>query len=100
MLAVRALSVPFFAAILAAALGIAWAPARADDAACQAVLQAIVKQAAVPVHQKVTIESAAAPGKPMQNEMIRRGGTLYMQAHGQWIARPYDPAKAADDARQ
>src|SRR6188768_935356 len=38
--------------------------ARADDAACQAVLQSVIKQAAVPVHQKITIESAAAPGKP------------------------------------
>ena len=64
------------------------------------MLQAVLKQAAVPVHQKVTIESAAAPGKPMQNEMIRLGDTLYMQARGQWMARPYDAAKAADDARQ
>ena len=77
-----------------------WAPARADDAACQAVLQAVLKQAAAPVHQKVTIESAAAPDKPMHNEMIRLGDTLYMQARGQWMARPYDAAKAADDARQ
>ncbi len=39
-------------------------------------------------------------GKPMQNEMIRVGDTLYMQVRGQWLARPYDAAKAADDARQ
>ena len=97
MIAARLLSA---AAAVVAVLGAAWAPARADDAACQAVLQAVLKQAAVPVHQKVTIESAAAPGKPMQNEMIRLGDTLYMQARGQWMARPYDAAKAADDARQ
>ena len=60
MIAPRLLSVPMF---VAAALGVTWAPAGADDAACQAVLQAAIKQAAVPVHQKVTIESAAAPGK-------------------------------------
>jgi hypothetical protein len=96
MIAARLLSVPVFAA----ALGISWAPARADDAACQAVLQAVLKQAAVPVHQKVTVESAAAPGKPMQNEMIRLGDTLYMLVGGRWMARPYDAAKAADDARQ
>ena len=96
MIAARLLSV----AVSAAVLAIVWLPARADDAACQAVLQAAIKQAAVPVHQKITVESAAAPGKPMQNEMIRLGDTLYMQARGQWMARPYDAAKAADDARQ
>lgn len=100
MIAARPLSVPVLAAALAAALGVMWPQARADDAACQAVLQAVIKQAAVPVHQKVTVESAAAPGKPMHNEMIRLGDTLYMQARGQWLARPYDAAKAADDARQ
>ena len=76
MIAPRLLSVPVF---VAAALGVTWAPAGADDAACQAVLQAAIKQAAVPVHQKITVESAAAPGKPMQSEMIRLGDTLYMQ---------------------
>ena len=64
------------------------------------MLQAVLKQTAAPVHQKVTIETAAAPDKPMHNEMIRLGDTLYMQARGQWMARPYDAAKAADDARQ
>ena len=97
MIARRLLSVPVSAA---ATFGILWAPAHADDAACQAVLQAVLKQTAAPVHQKVTIETAAAPDKPMQNEMIRLGDTLYMQSRGQWMARPYDAAKAADDARQ
>ena len=96
MIARRLLSVPLFATVLA----IMAAPGRADDAACQAVLQAVLKQTAAPVHQKVTIETAAAPDKPMHNEMIRLGDTLYMQARGQWMARPYDAAKAADDARQ
>jgi hypothetical protein len=96
MIAGRLLSLPVFTA----ALAVLWAPARGDDAACQAVLQAVLKQTAAPVHQKVTIESAAAPDKTMHNEMIRLGGTLYMQSRGQWMARPYDAAKAADDARQ
>ena len=96
MIAARLLSVPVF---LAASCAL-WASARADDAACQAVLQAVLKQTAVPVHQKVTIESAAAPGKPIQSEVIHVGDTLYMQVRGQWMARPYDAAKAADDARQ
>src|SRR5512139_993508 len=96
MIARRLLSVPISAAALAA-MG---PPAHADDATCQAVLQAVLKQTSAPVHQKVTIETAAAPDKPMHNEMIRLGDTLYMQARGQWMARPYDAAKAADDARQ
>lgn len=96
MIARRLVSVPLFATVLA----IMAAPGRADDAACQAVLQAVLKQTSAPVHQKVTIETAAAPDKPMHNEMIRLGDTLYMPARGQWMARPYDAAKAADDARQ
>jgi len=74
--------------------------ARADDAACQAVLQSVIKQAAVPVHQKITIESAAAPGKPIQSETIHLGDTLYMQIQGRWMTRPYDADRAAEDARQ
>ena len=74
--------------------------AHADDAACQAVLQSVIKQAAVPVHQKITIESAAAPGKPIQSETIHLGEMLYMQVQGRWMTRPYDAAKAAEDARQ
>jgi hypothetical protein len=97
MIASRLLSVPVF---VAAALGVTWTPAGADDAACQAVLQAAIKQAAVPVHQKITVESTAAPGKPMQSEMIRLGDTLYMQVGGRWTARHYDAAKSAGDARQ
>jgi hypothetical protein len=96
MIAARLLSV----AVFAVALDVIGAPARANDAACQAVLQAVLKQTAAPVHQKITIETAAAPDKPMHNEMIRLGDTLYMQARGQWMARPYDAAKAGDDARQ
>lgn len=87
-------------ALFVIACSVAGVGARADDAACQAVLQAVLKQTAAPVHQKVTIETAAAPDKPMQNEMIRLGDTLYMQMRGQWMARPYDAAKAAEDARQ
>ena len=75
--------------------------AKADDpSACQAVLEAVIKQTTVPVHQKITIESAAAPGKPIQSETIHVGDTLYMQVRGQWMARPYDARKAAEDARQ
>lgn len=75
MVAARLLAVP----VVAAALSSIGAGARADDAVCQAVLQAVLKKATVPVRQRVTIESAAAPGKPMQNEMVRVGDTLERQ---------------------
>ncbi len=86
--------------ILSAAVGLPASIARADDAACQAVLDAVVKQAGVPVRQVITIESAEAPGKPLRGEIIRLGDTLYMRAGSEWIAKPYDAQKAASDSRQ
>ncbi len=74
--------------------------ARADDAACQAVLAAIVKQTTVPVHQKITIESAALPGKPIESEAIHVDGMFYRQDRGHWTASPYDAAKAAENVRE
>ena len=85
---------------LGMALGMLGREAMADDAACQTVLDAVIKQATIPVHQKISIESAAMPGKTLQSEMIRIGDTLYMQIRGQWTSRPYDGRKAVDDARQ
>ena len=82
------------------ALCLSSADAQADAAACQTVLDAIVKQATVPVHQTISIESTAAPGKPILSEIIRTGDTVYMQIRGQWTSRPYDGQKAAQDARQ
>ena len=52
---------------LGTVLGAFGRDAAADDAACQTVLDAIIQQAAVPVHQKISIESTAAPGKPLAN---------------------------------
>jgi outer membrane lipoprotein-sorting protein len=86
--------------VLGTALGVLAQEAIADDAACQAVLDAVIKQATIPVHQKISIESATAPGKALQSEMIRTGDTLYMQVRGQWTTRPYDGQKAANDAQQ
>ena len=86
--------------VLGTAFGMLAREAIAGDAACQAVLDAVIKQATIPVHQKISIESAAAPGKVLQSEMIRTGDTLYMQVRGQWTSLPYDGQKAANDARQ
>ena len=86
--------------VLGTAVGALGREAVADDAACQAVLDAVIKQATIPVHQKISIESASMPGKTLQSEMIRTGDTLYMQIRGQWTSRPYDGQKAVNDARQ
>jgi hypothetical protein len=86
--------------VLGAALGVFGREAAADDVACQAVLDSVIKQATLPVHQKISIESAAAPGKPLQSEMIRTGDVVYTQIRGQWTSRPYDSQKAVNDARQ
>lgn len=82
------------------AVGLSAGTARADDAACQAVLEAVIKHAGVPVRQIITIESASSPGKPIKSEIIRMGDTLYMLVGSQWVARPYDSQKAANDSRQ
>jgi hypothetical protein len=87
-------------ALGAMTLGVSPTALRADDAACQAVLAAIIKQTTVPVHQKITVEKPGAPGEPDQSETIRVDGTLYMEDGGQWTARPYDSAKAAEDVRR
>lgn len=73
--------------------------AHANEADCQRVLDAILKQGSTPVHQKVSIESAAAPGRPLLSEVIRTSDTMYMQIRGQWMAKPYDPQKSATEAR-
>lgn len=88
-----------FPALSAGLLLFAAGTARADDAACQRVLDAILKQGSTPVHQKVSIESAAAPGRPLLSEIIRTNDTLYMQIRGQWMAKPYDPQVSAAEAR-
>jgi hypothetical protein len=75
-------------------------PAAAGDADCKAVIDAVIKQAGVPVHQKVTIESAQAPGRKIESEVIRIGDALYMQMRGHWMKRPYDAAKAMADAQE
>lgn len=74
--------------------------ARADDQACEAVLAAMIKQTTVPVRQKITIENPAGRGSPDESETIRVDGMLYVEDLGQWTARPYDSAKAAEAVRQ
>ncbi|MDB5487489.1 MAG: hypothetical protein JWQ58_1204 [Reyranella sp.] len=86
--------------IFSMVLGLSAGGARADDAACKTVLDAVIKQAGMPVRQIITIETAASPGKPLKSEIIRLSDTLYMQVGNQWVARPYDSQKAVSDSRQ
>src|SRR5262245_35994702 len=90
----------FSLAAIVATLGPSSGIARADDAACKAVLDAVIKQSTMPVRQKGTIESAQAPGRKFESEMVRLGDTLYMQMNGQWHKRPYDPAKTVAEAKE
>lgn len=75
-------------------------PSRADEAACKAVFDAVVKQSALPVRQKMTIETDGAPGRRLESEMVHMGDKLYMQINGHWITRPYDARKVTEDARK
>lgn len=76
--------------------GIAWA----GDAECKAILEAVGKQASLPVRQKAVMESSQAPGRKFESEMIRTADALYMQINGQWHKRPYDPAKTIAEAQE
>jgi hypothetical protein len=88
---------PVFAVLF---LGVASLPARADDAACQAVVAAIVKTTTVPTRQKIVIESADAPGTQILSEAIHVGDKFYRQDGGQWTSTPYDADKQAEQLRQ
>jgi len=93
MIAGRLLFLPVLAALSCSA-------AHADEADCKVVLDAILKLTRTPVHQTISVESAASPGKPLLSEIVRTQSTMYTQVRGQWMARPYDAKKAAQDAAQ
>lgn len=93
----RALSIVLsIVALLGLGSGGAWA----GDAECKAILEAVTKQASLPVRQKGSMESAQAPGRKFESEMVRTADTLYLHMNGQWHKRPYDPAKTVADARE
>ena len=86
--------------LLGTALGLSGGGARADEADCKAVLDAILKLMRTPVHQTISVENAVSPGKPLLSEIVRTQSTTYTLVRGQWMARPYDGKKAAEDAAQ
>ena len=63
-------------------------PARAADAACKPVLDAMMKQIATPPHVYATETSALRGGKPEPRESIYAGGAIYVQMKGQWKRSP------------
>jgi hypothetical protein len=63
-------------------------PARAVDATCKLVLDAMAKQRATPTHLYATESSPLLGGKPKVNESIYAGGAIYIRIKGQWKRSP------------
>jgi hypothetical protein len=62
-------------------------PARAMDATCKPVLDAMAKRIATPSHVYAT-EAGARGGKPEIKESIYAGGAIYIQHKGKWVRSP------------
>lgn len=67
----------------ALAFDVAASSARADDAACKPLADAIAKQAVTPYH-----ETATANGRPL--EKIYLADAVYVANHGKWMKMPQD----------
>jgi hypothetical protein len=88
-------------ALLGLGLGLGSGIARADEAACKAVVEAMIKQAKTPMHQKVAVESSQQPGRKIQSETIQIGDTFYMRMQqGQWIKRAHDAGKLISETEE
>lgn len=82
------------AVTIVALLGLSGGAADAGEAECKAVVDAMMKQAKTPMHQKVAVESSPQPGRKIQSETIQIGDTFYMRMQqGQWIKRAHDAGK-------
>ncbi|MEO6967339.1 MAG: hypothetical protein ABI132_02630 [Rhodanobacteraceae bacterium] len=79
------------AAVLAA--GFVAAPARADDASCKPVLDAITKATRTPYH-----EFATTGGKSF--EKIYTTTALYVGSNGHWVKMPASPQDLIDALRE
>ena len=85
-------AIPLFALVsLTGTLNIA--PARADDASCKPVSDAMAKQARTPYH-----ETAVSGGKPF--EKIYTTTTLYIGNGGHWVSTPASPQTLIDATRE
>jgi len=78
------------ASVLAILLSAAAAgqPARAVDATCKLVLDAMTKRIATPSHLYATESMALRDSKPKTSESIYAGGAIYIQVKGKWSRSP------------
>lgn len=76
------------ASLIALLIAAGGQPARAADAACKTVLDAMAKQIETPTHLYATETSALRGGKPEPRESIYAGGAIYIQMRGQWKRSP------------
>jgi hypothetical protein len=65
--------------------------ARAQDASCKAVFNAIRLQARTPNHQYFTISGAEPDSNAQTNEMINTGSARYVLMNGKWQSEPESP---------
>lgn len=77
---------------LAVAAALLQAPAaRAQDASCKAVFNAIRLQAKTPNHQYFTISGAEPDSNAQTNEMINTGSARFVLVNGKWQSEPESP---------
>lgn len=65
--------------------------ARAQDASCKAVFNAIRLQAKMPNHQYFTISGAEPDSSAQTNEMINTGNARFILMNGRWQSEPESP---------
>jgi hypothetical protein len=77
---------------VALAMALLQAPgARAQDASCKAVFNAIRVQAKTPNHQYFTISGAEPDSNALTNEMINTGSARFILMNGKWQSEPESP---------
>jgi hypothetical protein len=65
--------------------------ARAQDASCKAVFNAIRLQAKTPNHQYFTISGAEPDSNAQTNELINTGTAQFILVNGKWQSQPESP---------
>ncbi len=84
--------------LLLASLGVLDATrAWADDAACRAIEEALVKMATTPVHETVIVERAPTT---LKSETIRTADKTYVEVRGKWMSKPYDSQAEVASVRE
>lgn len=73
--------------------------ARAADAACKPVFDAMTKAAITPNHLFMT-QTAAYNAAPESGETITTANKMYVNADGKWSTLPYNPQQQATEMRE